>query len=91
MAPQYCQDDKRCSTTKELARDLGEDDVAAVCSLYPPEGTWTSSEPEQKGCALAPTSSNQPGGAYFVLVALGGVALLTARARRRSADVTRPE
>jgi hypothetical protein len=83
MAPQYCQNEKRCSTTKELARDLGEDDIAAVCALYPPEGTWNSSEPAAKGCTVTRAPDGAPGGACFAIIALGAVALLTARARRR--------
>jgi hypothetical protein len=35
MAPSYCQDAERCKAA-ELARELAEDDVEAVCALYPP-------------------------------------------------------
>jgi len=80
MTPQYCQEETRCSGTKELARDLGEDDVAAVCALYPPGGTWTGGEPEQTGCAVTRAPSTTAAGAPLVLVAL---ALVAARALRR--------
>jgi MYXO-CTERM domain-containing protein len=79
MTPQYCQDEKRCSTTKELARDLGEDDIAAVCALYPPAGTYAP-EPEQAGCAVTPAGSSR---APVFPIILGVLALLAARPRRR--------
>jgi hypothetical protein len=83
MAPQYCQDEMRCSRTKELARDLGEDDIAAVCALYPPDGATASASSDPKGCAITSSPASHSGGAAFAVLALGAVAILSARSRRR--------
>ena len=84
MTPQYCQAEERCSATTELSRDLGEDDVAAVCALYPPEGTWASREPESSGCAVAHSPTSQPCTTPAVSALLACAALLAARAKRRA-------
>lgn len=83
MTPQYCQDEKRCSTTKELARDLGDDDVTAVCALYPPEGTWSTTEADAKGCAVAVPHDGSGRGVGVAGIVAGVAMVIAARMRRR--------
>lgn len=83
MTPQYCQSGGRCRSTKALARDLSEDDVDAVCALYPPDGAGGNAglEDDAKRCALARTPSDG-GSAPLTVVALCGVAFALAGLRR---------
>jgi len=78
MTTRYCQSGARCTETKELARDLGADDVEAVCALYPSDGTWSTSDPESGGCTVtraAADRSGEPLAAAGLLFALCVVAL----------------
>jgi hypothetical protein len=90
MAPSYCQDEERCKQA-ELSRDLGEDDIKAVCALYPPpsQAPVVGSDPgpghaTSFGCSNAPSSSaTLP---FAGLLALVLVSVL----RRSSARAARP-
>lgn len=90
MAESYCQDEERCKEA-ELSRDLGDDDIAAVCALYPPESQRpvVDSDPgpgntTSFGC----TSSSSTRGALPFAGLLGLV--LVSVLRRSSARVARP-
>jgi hypothetical protein len=55
MAPTYCDGQQPCPRSMDELRALGDDDLAAVCRLYPPTST-------KRGCAAAPAvaSSGRP-------------------------------
>jgi hypothetical protein len=95
MAESYCDRDDRCEKGKVAARRLAEDDIRAVCTLYPPEGTAAPSseggetaqpaEEEKTGCSAAPSAASRAGaplGAALVIIA---ALLRRVRASRPSA------
>jgi hypothetical protein len=55
MAPSYCQSADRCGTSVDDARALAEDDMDAVCALYPPGGIAGVSyeDPNASSCSVA--------------------------------------
>ncbi len=53
MATSYCEASDRCEKGKVAARRLSQDDIDAVCTLYPPDGYPTTSE--SNGCSAAST------------------------------------
>ena len=55
MAPAYCDGQKPCPRPTEELRALGDDDLAAVCRLYPP----TTAAPKQ-GCGVAAAAVDRP-------------------------------
>jgi len=81
MAPSYCESNARCDETKELARDLGADDVAAVCALYPPGGTWKATEAAPPACTVT-RAPGEGSGEPLAVVGLLGVVLAAGRLRR---------
>lgn len=89
MASSYCQDEDRCKEA-ERSRDLGEDDIAAVCALYPPESQRpvVGSDPgpgnmTSFGCTQAPSSrSALPLAGLLALVAVSALRRSSARAVR---------
>ncbi len=82
MVPAYCQAGAagRC-TDKKQGRELAQDDVDAVCALYPPTGIAgvEYGEPTPAGC----DASGARGGSGAAALA-GVVALGITRARRRT-------
>lgn len=88
MVSEYCGfGSARCEKGKVAARRLAPDDIAAVCTLYPPGSVPDEREPNQAGCAAggrcAASASEVPASG---LVALAFVALAVA-ARRRYARI----
>ncbi len=83
MAPRYCQSADRCNGDKEAARELSDDDVDAVCALYPPSGIAgvDYAPPNGGGCAVG-SSGSEPGGAAAALALTACAALAFARRRR---------
>ncbi len=87
MATSYCEIGDRCEKGKVAARRLAADDIAAVCALYPPDGSpdpgpdaATPSSDTPQGC----TAGARSGAADFgALACLAGVAIIAARRRRR--------
>ena len=92
MAESYCSTDDRCSKGKVAARRLGEDDIEAVCAIYPPAGfepeTTTggseqkSDDAAKKGCATSPVHRGAGG---LSLAGLGLAVTLAFRRRARRA------
>lgn len=81
MIARYCENDDRCGGSIDAARALGADDIAAVCALYPPNGSVTVlyDDPPSASCATTPRRATSP-------LALGSVALIASMlvlARRR--------
>lgn len=90
MASSYCQNEERCKQA-ELSRDLAEDDIAAVCALYPPDSQKPVIETDPGpgnatsfGCTNAPS----PRGA-LPIAGLLALALVSAL-RRSSVRAARP-
>jgi MYXO-CTERM domain-containing protein len=86
MVASYCNaKDGRCDKGKVAARRLSQDDIDAVCTLYPPDYTDPPEDKPVTGCAT--TSSDPSSG--FAAIALAGVTVIAARRlRRRSSDAT---
>jgi MYXO-CTERM domain-containing protein len=81
MVPEYCASKEvRCAKTRAFSRDLGADDVAAVCALYPPESAPLNDVAPVPKCSLDPAPSHAPFG-FGVLAAVCAAALV--RRRRR--------
>lgn len=84
MVASYCQSGERCGSIDQ-ARALDDDDISAVCALYPPSGIAgvAYEDPDAGGCAVsaapAPGSSRTAWLAVLAAMALA----LAARARRR--------
>lgn len=94
MAPSYCQDEERCKSG-DTSRELGEDDIQAVCAIYPPAGEGPIVETELPpapstsfGCTQASSSTSAPSpvAAFGALVVLALVSAI----RRSSAPAARP-
>jgi len=92
MTPSYCESDKRCEESRALARDLGADDVEAVCAIYPPDRTLTPEAPQESaGCSAsgARVARTTPAGAPVTtgaagLCVLAAALVRLARASRRT-------
>lgn len=87
MAPTYCQDELRCARAK-TSRQLGPDDVKAVCTLYPPASRKPSFGNDLDGgnttsFGCVQSSSSPEGSSAAPIGVLVALALVTAR--RRSA------
>lgn len=68
MAESYCEREAtRCKLGRVAARRLAEDDIDAVCALYPPSGYEAPEDPDG-GCSTAPAAP--PPFWPFALVAL---------------------
>jgi hypothetical protein len=92
MAPRYCQSADRCGPSADQARALAEDDVDAVCALFPPGGiTGVAYEaPSASSCAvsarLAPRDRDAaPASPIVPLATLAGLAALVVARSRRAA------
>lgn len=57
MVTNYCNGESPCSKSTDALRTLGEDDIAAVCRLYPPKRT---NPPQQQGCATSSRPASVP-------------------------------
>jgi hypothetical protein len=81
MVARYCQSGVRCGGGVDKMRALADDDVAAVCALYPPGGPGGVHypDPQSKGCAAS--SSTRTSAPAFGFVALFS-ALIRAFRRR---------
>jgi hypothetical protein len=94
MAESYCDRDDRCEKGKVAARRLAADDILAVCTLYPPEGTAAPSsdtsepapvEEPKTGCSAAPTRPSHAGAPLVALaMVLGAVRVWRPSRRCRS-------
>lgn len=87
MIERYCESDNRCKGSIDAARALGEDDVAAVCTLYPPDGSSavTYDDPAASSCASSPRSAPPTLPVSAVAVAIAMAALVVARRRSSGA------
>jgi len=88
MAPSYCQSPDRCGTSADQARALAEDDIAAVCAMYPPSGIAGVSyeEPSTSSCAVSvgPASrGGAPGSPAIPLATVAGLVVLVVLRTRR--------
>jgi hypothetical protein len=81
MIASYCGASDRCERGKVTARRLADDDIAAVCSLYPPNLVLTpDTNPQAHACSAPPGT---PGGLpSYATVALGFAVLAVLRAFR---------
>ena len=88
MVADYCdRPDARCSKGKAAARRLSQDDIDAVCTIYPPGARAEAGEPpSESGCAVA-SGASSTSSTLLVLCAVAGCAL--ALARRCSTWLTR--
>ncbi len=89
MAPSYCQSADRCGTSADQARALAQDDIDAVCAMYPPGGIAgvAYEDPNaSSGCALsvgvAPRRGEPKAPFVPVLTLATLAALVIVRARR---------
>jgi hypothetical protein len=85
MVPSYCdQVENRCEKGKIAARRLSDDDLAAVCTLFPPDGyAGAGATAETAGCSTSSSSSvSVEGTLAWIVAALGGVFVFARRQRR---------
>jgi MYXO-CTERM domain-containing protein len=82
MVASYCNfKDARCEHGKVAARRLSQDDIDAVCTLYPPDYVSPQDEKKATGCATTP-SSEAPSRPAAALLVLGALTIFAARGRR---------
>jgi len=82
MVADYCNGEKPCTKSTDILRALGADDVAAVCRLYPPAPTDTSSC-TASAIKRSPSTTNAPLWSVPAVAALIAIRLL--RRRRQKA------
>lgn len=89
MAPSYCESGDRCNGSTDDARALADDDIAAVCALYPPSGIAgvAYDDPAASSCAMtsgavAPGAQGWAQHGLAVGSLAGLLALVVARRRR---------
>ncbi|MBS2015705.1 MAG: matrixin family metalloprotease [Deltaproteobacteria bacterium] len=82
MVARYCQSADRCGKDVETARALAQDDIDAVCALYPPSGIAGVKYEEPSGCAATSAPGRDEKSAWPVVLAFGAVLIAAARARR---------
>jgi hypothetical protein len=88
MVTNYCNGESPCSKSTDSLRTLGEDDIAAVCRLYPPKNSSTA----QEGCSASPSSPSSMktrGGGRNAPLAIVPVVALVVAARLRRRRLTR--
>jgi hypothetical protein len=94
MVSRYCQSGTRCGKDLEASRALADDDIAAVCAMYPPSGiAGVAYEPEGASCAVSGVGrgGERDGrrGQGTTTILIGSIALAATRlrgvARRRLA------
>jgi hypothetical protein len=89
MAPTYCQSADRCGTSADEARALAEDDIAAVCAMYPPGGIAgvAYEDPSASSSCAVSSGVSSGGGApaspVVPVLAFAGLAALVALRTRR--------
>jgi hypothetical protein len=88
MAPSYCQSAGRCGTSTDAARALGDDDIAAVCALYPPSGIAgvAYDDPSAASCSVGagvPMRSDDPLPSRLAFAAMTALAALVVVRKRR--------
>lgn len=81
MVARYCQSADRCGKDVKTARALADDDVEAVCALYPPSGIAGVKYEEPSGCAAAAAPGREKS-AWPIVITIGAIAIAFARARR---------
>lgn len=84
MNPGLCDSGQRCQVDKVAARRLGDDDLAAVCGLYPPGARAPVVSPSEDGASEGCASSRVPTH-YRATNAFAALALLLAVRRVRTA------
>jgi hypothetical protein len=103
MVARYCQSGARCGGSDEVMRGLADDDVSAVCALYPPRGIAgvrfeDTKDPltENRGCSVSASAPGLRGasgrsdrGSAPIAVALVALCVAGAAARRRPSAVRR--
>jgi MYXO-CTERM domain-containing protein len=82
MVASYCQSADRCGESVDRARQLSDDDRAAVCATYPPEKK--TEDPPEQGCSQSRTSDPSNLAASFATLVLGAALL-----RRRMLSASR--
>ena len=91
MAPSYCQSADRCGTSAAQARALAQDDVDAVCAMYPPRGIAgvAYEDPSaSSGCAVSAgvtPRGGEPRAPFVPVLTLATLAALAAMRTRRGA------
>jgi hypothetical protein len=84
MVPSYCQaGSDRCRGSIAASRDLADDDVAAVCALYPPGGNLKNEVSPAPTCAASPSQNGADGTGWALCGVVFAVASLGRRARTR--------
>jgi hypothetical protein len=95
MAPSYCQSSDRCNGSTDQARALADDDIMAVCALYPPSGIAGVSyeAPPSSSCTVsgaAKVGGSEPISPALPIGSLAALcALVNARARKRARGARR--
>jgi hypothetical protein len=88
MAPHYCQSAERCGPSTDRARALADDDMDAVCALYPPGGIagLAYEAPSASSCAVSAglTPRDRDGAPASPIVPLATLAALAALVVARS-------
>jgi hypothetical protein len=83
MVASYCNaKDGRCDKGKVAARRLAEDDIDAVCTLYPPDYTDPPEDKSVTGCSAAPRTETDASSGLAAL-ALAGLTIVAARRLQR--------
>ncbi|NOU33702.1 MAG: matrixin family metalloprotease [Polyangiaceae bacterium] len=83
MAERYCEQATRCARPPIEARRLADDDVLAVCSLFPP-GSRGAGNPEDSGsggCSASGSASSSPVGWMTLLFGAATLSWLRRRSR----------
>ncbi|MDB4935444.1 MAG: hypothetical protein JWP87_2416 [Labilithrix sp.] len=86
MVPSYCQSSDRCGASTDESRALAEDDVTAVCAMYPPSGIAGVSyeDPSASSCAVSASGSHgderrSPAFPLATAIALGALFVMRKR------------
>lgn len=86
MAEALCEGGDRCTLGRLASRRLAQDDLAAVCALYPPgarePAVADSSSTEEAGCAVSPAVSLGGKAPYASLALVLGMGLVLVARRR---------
>lgn len=81
MVASYCERAGRCEKGKVAARRLSQDDIDAVCTLYPPDGRPEPPAEDDASCAIHHSNGSS---ALLALAPLAAVALVVrTRLKRR--------
>lgn len=84
MVARYCESADRCGKDVARSRALAEDDIAAVCALYPPSGIAGVKYEAPSSCAASRAASPAGVDGTSGMIAIGAIAAaLVARKRAR--------